>query len=163
MSNTSEIDFVRLIPELQAWNNGHGISVEAWIGCVGRSELAIGYGRLFWPEFVEHDGCVLFAGFSSDSFRAFMEQRDGNRRDVEIVMNHRHVSDYFSRAGGSATAEQLIYLGRLLRDIWQTKLAHDFPDRSFVVHFADGPFEDLNDYEVTFWQPSAADQASRLD
>lgn len=36
--------------------------------------------------------------------------------------------------------------------IWQAKLARDFPDRTFAVSFPKGPFEDLSEYEVTFWQ-----------
>lgn len=152
MSNRSDIDFAELIPELPDWNNGRGISVEAWVGCSGSVELAVGYSRLFWPEFVEHEGCVFFADFSVESYRGFMQQCKGDRRRVEIVMNHRHVFSYFSHMGGSATEAQIIYLGRVLRDIWQAKLAHDFPDRTFVVSFPEDPSEDLTDYEVTFWQ-----------
>lgn len=158
MSHRSDTDFAELIPELPDWNNGRGISVESWVACSGSFELAVGYSRLFWPEFVEHDGCVFFAGFSIESYRGFMEQCRGDRRRVETVMNHRHVFDHFSHANGSATAAQIIYLGRVLRDIWKTKLAHDFPDREFVVSFPEDPCEDLTDYEVTFWQVSAADR-----
>ena len=39
--------YPELIPELPTWNNGAGISVEAWVGCSGNFELAIGYSRLF--------------------------------------------------------------------------------------------------------------------
>ena len=156
MSNQSAIDFAKLIAELPAWNNGAGISVESWIGCAGNFELAVGYSRLFWPDFVEHEDCVFFADFAVDSYRGFMDQCNGDRRRVETVMNHRHVFDYFSHAGGSATEAQIIYLGRVLKDIWQAKLMRDFPHRHFVVSFPEGPYEDLIDYEVSFWQGSTA-------
>jgi hypothetical protein len=152
MTGRKDIDFSKLIPELSAWNDGAGISAEAWVGCVGSFELAVGYGRLFWPDFVEHEGCVFFADFSPDSYRGFMEYCKGDRQRVEAVMNHRHVFDYFSHSGGSATEEQVVYLGRVLRDVWQTKLARDFPGRRFIVRFDEGPFDDLGAYEVTFWQ-----------
>ena len=158
MSDRNDIDFAKLIPELPAWNNGGGISVEAWVGCSGSFELAIGYSRLFWPDFVEHDGCVFFADVSAESYRGFFEQCKGDRRGVEAVLNHRHVFDYFSHAGGSATEEQIVYLGRVLKDVWETKLARDFPGRRFVVSFPEGPFDNLIDYEITFWQVPSADQ-----
>jgi hypothetical protein len=152
MTDRTRIDFAKLIPALPAWNDGGGISVEDWVACVGNFELAVGYSRLFWPDFVEHEGCVFFAGFSAESYRGFVAQCDGDRRRVEAVMNHRHVFAHFSHADGSATAEQVVYLGRVLKDIWQAKLARDFPGRRFVVRFDEGPFEDLGGYEVTFWQ-----------
>jgi hypothetical protein len=119
---------------------------------MGNFELAIGFSALFWPEFVEHDGCVLFAGISEESYRGFMEACRGDRRRVEMVMNHQHILDLFTNVSGSATAEQMVYLGRVFRDIWQTKLPRDFPQRKFVVSFEEGPFEDLVEYQITFWQ-----------
>lgn len=158
MSDLSDIDFAKLIPELPTWNNGAGISVESWVGCCGNFELAIAYSRLFWPDFTEYEGCVFFSDFSVDSYRGFMEQCKGDRRCVETAMNHRHVFDYFSHAGGSATEAQVIYLGRMLREIWQAKLARDFPNRQFVVIFPEGPYEDLITYEVSFWQAPVAER-----
>ncbi len=154
-----DTDFAKLIPELPTWNNGAGISVEAWVGCSGSVELAIGCSRLFWPDFVEREGCVFFADFSIESYRGFMDPCQGDRRRVEAVMNHVHILEYFTHPYGSATAEQIVYLGRLLKNIWQTKLAHDFPSRQFVVSFPEGPFDNLMDYEVTIWQESAADSS----
>ena len=152
MPNPDPVDFAKLIPELTAWNNGSGISIEAWTGCVGNIELAIGYSQLFWPDFIEHDGCVLFADFSPQSYQAFLEQCEGDRRRVETVMNHRHVFDYFCDLSQSATHDQLIYIGRMLKEMWRAKLNLDFPARAFVFSFPEGPFEDVIDYEVTFWQ-----------
>lgn len=111
MSDRSETDFAELIPELPTWNNGAGISVEGWTVCSGSFELAIGYSRLFWPDFTEYEGCIFFSNFSIDSYRGFMEQCKGDRCCVEALMNHRHVFDYFSHADGSATEAQIIYLG----------------------------------------------------
>jgi hypothetical protein len=153
---SSPVDFAQLIPELPRWNNGAGIGVDSWIGCRGNFELAVGYSVLFWPSFIEHNGCVFFSDFSEESYRGFMQQCNGDRRQVETVMNHCHIFDYFSHANGHATAAQLLYLGRVLKEIWQVKLAADFPQRCFTVSFAEGPYEDLHDYEVSFWQSSGA-------
>lgn len=145
-------DFSKLIPDLSKWNNGAGIDIRAWLGRAGNIELAIGYSSLFWPNFVEFEGCVFCAGFSEESYRGFMRQCKGDRRKVEAVMNHRHIFDYFSHYQSDATAEQVQYLGRVLKEIWQAKLAADFPRRRFEVRFDEGLFKYLNDYQLTFWQ-----------
>jgi hypothetical protein len=142
----------QLVPETQAWNDGRGIDLLSWIGCVGSIEHAIAYGELFWPEFVEFDGCIFFAGFSEESYRGFMSQTGGDRRAVEAVMNHRHILDLFSGQGSEPTRPQVVYLGRLLREMWTAKLRTDFPDKQFIVSFSEDESECLLDYEITIYQ-----------
>jgi hypothetical protein len=121
--------------------------LEAWIGCVGSYEHAIGYGELFWPDFVEHDGCILLTGFSEESYLGFMQKTGGNRQATEAVMNHRHILDLFCGSERRPTREQVVYLGRLLKEMWAAKLQRDFPGKRFVVSFQEKPTEDLLDYE----------------
>jgi len=153
MADNTPTDFSLLIPELPDWNNGNGIDIDSWLGCRGDFQLAIAFSRLFWPEFVEHDGCVLSAGFSLATYNDFLSACKGDRAAVEAVMNHQHILDLFCHAASTATAAQLVYIGRILRDIFQVKLKNDFPTRTFLVSFDDGPFADLVEYQVTFWQP----------
>jgi hypothetical protein len=133
-----EVDYFRLIPELSGWNNGLGIDVDSWLSCNGSIQLAIAFSRLFWPQFTEHDGCILRAGFSPKTYADFLATCEGDRTAVEAVMNHVHVFDLFPNATQMATGEQIQFLGRVLREIYSTKLAHDFPLRSFEVQFNEG-------------------------
>ena len=148
----SEVPLCELIPETQEWNGGRGIDLLAWFGCVGSIEHAIACGELFWPDFVEYDGCVLFAGFSEESYRGFMTQTGGDRRAVEAVMNHRHIIDFFSGSGKEPARHQVAYLGRLLSEMWATKLHGEFPTKDFVVSYPEVLSEWLLDYEITFHQ-----------
>lgn len=149
MTQPSSTHFATLIPALAEWT----IDVENWTRFTGTFELAVGYSRLFWPDFVEHDGCVLFAGFSKDSYDGFMKSRQGDRVRVQLVMNHRHLHDYFGVAfNTNATQAQILYLGRMLKNMWEAKLARDFPGRPFVVSFPEDPSDDLLDYQITFWK-----------
>ncbi len=148
----SDVPLSELVPDTQAWNGGHGIDLLGWVGCVGGIEHAIAYGELFWPDFVAFDGCVLLAGFGGDSYRGFMSQTGGDRRAVEAVMNHRHVADIFSASGREPARHQVVYLGRLLREMWAAKLRRDFPEKEFVVAFHEEHSENLLDYEITFYQ-----------
>ncbi len=146
----SNVPMADLVPETRVWNDGAGIDVESWIRCAGSIEYAIGYGELFWPEFAELDGCVFFAGVTEAGYRGFMVQTGGDKRAVETVLNHRHILDLFP--GSRPARGQVIYLGRLLREVWAAKLASEFPGRQFVVNFPEEGCEDLLDFVVSFYQ-----------
>lgn len=138
-----------LVPETRDWNSGSGIDLPSWIGCIGSIEHAIGYGELFWPDFAELDGCVFFAGVTEKGYQGFLSHAKGDKRSVQAVMNHRHVLDNFP--GSDPSREQVVYFGRLLREMWEAKLVRDYPGRRFVVSFPEEKCESLLDYEVTFW------------
>jgi hypothetical protein len=147
-------DYSRLIPSSAEWNNGKGVDPETWLSFAGSFELTIAFGTLFWPEFIIHDECVFFAPFtdkSRASFRGFMEQTHGHKRSVEAVMNHQHILDLFPSTKIAPTREQVLFMGRMLKDIWQTKLNRDFPTRRIRVSFPEDESEDLLDYEITFF------------
>jgi hypothetical protein len=104
----------------------------------------------FWPSFVRFEGYVLRDGFSVESLRGFEKLAENNRISVEATMNHIHIADLHCNV--EPTEEQLRYLGRTLRDMWQVKLARDFPALRFQVQFNDEPSMVLDEYELTFWQ-----------
>lgn len=145
-------DFAKLIPELSQWNAGGGISAESWISCLGNYEHAIAYGCLFWPEFVEHDNCIFRAdGFDRKNYEAWLKQTKGDKTATERVLNHQHLVDFFPNAS-EPTKAQIIYLGSLLRELWECKLRRDFPAHSVSVYFFDGDSEDCYEYVITFYQ-----------
>ena len=145
-------DFTKIIPELQSWNSGKGIDVESWIRCIGRFDHAVGYAHLFWPSFTLHDDCIMFSGFAVESYDTWMKQTSGRKQAVDTVMNHRHILDLFSNDGSEIPRELVLYLGRLLQDMWTCKLKHDFPDRDIVVSFPEEHCDDLLNYEITIFQ-----------
>jgi hypothetical protein len=144
--------FDQLIPEMRDWNDGAGISVQTWIECSGTFKLAIGYSTLFWPEFVEFERYVLRAGFSVESLRGFERQCGGDRLRIEGLMNHLHLADIQHQGCEDISRERVVYLGRVLSEIYRVKLAWQFPSKRFKVHFDDTPAENITDYVLTFVQ-----------
>src|SRR5579872_2776761 len=143
--SNQKANFSELIPELKNWNGSKGVDLATWISCEGDHKHFIGYARILWPDFVEHDGCILL-GESVDepNYRSWLAQTKGDRKRVEAVMNHQHIVDLFSRSHHEPPSrEVVIYVGRLMRDILQTKLARDFPDRKITVIFAEDGVNDL--------------------
>ena len=150
-SFSKDVDFNALIPELNYWNNGKGIGIDSWIQCMANHKVLVGCARILWPSFVEHDGCILL-GDSVDeaNYQAFLKQANGDKRSVEAVMNHQHVLHLF--ATELPTRELVLYVGRLMKEIWQAKLSRDFPNHRITVFFPEADDLELTEYELTFFQ-----------
>ena len=154
-------DFDELVPEMQAWNEGNGIDIDSWIGCIGSYTHAIGYSRIFWPQFVEYDGCILISDHvDPTNYHNWKKAHNGDRQRVEQSMNHQHIVDLFINTT-EVTPAQLRYLGRILTEMWKAKLHRDFPKRSFIVEFADGDcdedFDEYYGYIISFYQETHAE------
>ena len=145
--------FYDLIPELESWGdlNGHPCEPSTWLCGVGSFDHAIAYTTLFWPEFVEHDGCVFIDDAPDiEDYKSWLKSTDGEKHRVESVLNHIHLADLFS--GGKPTVAQLEYLGEKIQRMWQAKANAEFPGRNVVVEFYRGSAEDLVEYQVTLFQ-----------
>jgi hypothetical protein len=68
------------------------------------------------------------------------------------MINHRHITDIFLNSEFKPNRDIVLYVGRLLKDTWQTKLNRDFPDRKITVSFPEDFSEDLVEYEISFFQ-----------
>ena len=142
-----------LIPELQAWNDEKGISLEGWINCIGRYDHIIGYATIFWPDFVLYEDCIFFETPDRKYYESWLAKYKGDKTRVEGMINHQHVVDLSPNAEFKPTKEIVIHIGRLLKDIWQCKLNRDFPDRRVKVEFCeDVETENLVDYQITVFQ-----------
>ena len=74
-------------------------------------------------------------------------------RGIECVMNHLHIRDIHHTGDQTINAAKAQYLGTILKEIHEVKLAHDFPDRPCTVDlFIPEDEDDLTAYSLTFWQ-----------
>ncbi len=79
-------ELASLVPETKTWDNGEQVSLDKWIWAIGSYEHMIAYGELFWPDFIEHDGCILLTGFNEESYEEFVRQTGGNKQAVGAVI-----------------------------------------------------------------------------
>lgn len=89
-------------------------------------------------------------GTARGNYRHWLGRAKENKKAAESTANHVHVLHLF--ATESPTRELVLYVGRLLKEIWQVKLEHDFPERKFTVFFPEEDNLELIDYEITFFQ-----------
>jgi hypothetical protein len=144
-------DFKALIPQLKEWDNGKGIDIDSWLTFIGRYEEAIAYVRLFWPEFIKHDGCIFRAStFDEDNYQEWLVSTKRNRVATQSVMNHVHIIDLFPNSS-PPNILQLDHLGKTLQEIWKCKLTQEFPGLNIEVKYYEGSEEDPYGYELTFY------------
>ncbi len=148
-SGTETPNFNQLIPEMNDWNNGKGIDIDSWIQCMANHKILVGCARILWPDFIEREGCI-FLRRDEGSYGEWLKRAKENRKIAEGTANHIHVLHLF--ATEPPTRELLLYVGRLLKEIWQIKLNHDYPSRKIKVFFPEEGDLELIDYELTFFQ-----------
>lgn len=142
------MSFDELIPELSLWNDGRGIGVEEWLSSAGSFELAIAYASLFWPDVVEHDGCVLRGSVDSEAYKRWKGAVGDDKTEVEKAMNHKHIADICT---GQHNRQQLLYLGNRLAEMWRSCLNGKLPSHNIVVIF-DCNSPDESEWYVTFFR-----------
>lgn len=116
-------------------------------------ELAAAFAKLFWPEFIEVQGCILLREkYSPDNFTDWWQHFDGSRTGVEGIINHVHIYDLFlNNKSGSHEFAIAAFLGHVLRRCWKYALQESFPDRTFEVDYEPGDAEG-NGPELSLWQ-----------
>ena len=145
--------------ELGAWNNGDGIDLDTWISCEGNFRLAVGYTTLFNPSFVEFENYILRGEVVDDKFIASVRgwENSGDRKSspksLEWVFNHLHISDTHHGGCEDISIDKILLIGNTLKDIYEAKLAYQFPQKPCVVEFhIPEDKEHLEDYQISFWQ-----------
>ncbi len=148
-----------MVEELAAWNNGKGIDLESWVVCSGNFKLAIGYSTVFWPKFKLVEDYIFREGFQWDScsLAEFEKQQNGDKKVVEATANHLHIADIQYFGCEDISEDKIVFLGRILKEIWESKLRSQFPDRPCeVLFFEPEDRKDLIAFELTFWQKKHA-------
>ena len=110
----------------------------------GYADLALAFGRLFWPTFVERQGCVLIEHRAEEAALAeAFERSDGDHRAVEELLNRVALREEMPIEDSEIEDETLMEVGEIMRRAWTAALAEQFPGREFVIELLDSE-EDWN-------------------
>ena len=137
---------VRLIPDDQWWVTDLLLAPpNTWSYLCNHSDAGMGalFSKLFWPDFVEVEGCVLLAEkYRAEGFQAWARHFQHDREDMERMINHTHVYDLFAQHAGDDTHPDVWeYLGRTLLACWRCALGAAFPGRTFEFFYGAEPDE----------------------
>jgi hypothetical protein len=150
-------DWDRLIPDLKGYFNPGPTAPEYWAFETANLECAIGLSELFWPPFIEYNNMVFRgdAPVGPDGARniaSWMKSLKGEQAKVEQMLNHTHLVDLFADASREGSPDKIMYLARVVREMWDAKLRLDFPNKSFVVDLYVPPTDDISEWQITFYQ-----------
>lgn len=147
-------EYQNLIPELKTVNEGKPLPIEIWLEWIGEYTHAIAYLTLFWPEFIEYEGCVFIGREPPETYQEWKEKFKGNVKSIEEMLNHHHLFDVFGLKQG--TPEQILFLGRKLKELWFLKLTRDYPDKKFIVELDKKFDQETDNPEITFYQKDSS-------
>ncbi len=144
---------VSMIAELDPWNNGDGIDLDSWTECEGNCKLTVGYAAMLWPKFELVGNYILHEGCSAEHIAGFENQPNSTPQSVEWVLNHLHLAHFHIHDEANLSPDKLLFLGNIIKEMWQAKLQYQFPDHPCTVEFyIPDDHDDLWEYQVSFWQ-----------
>ncbi|WP_415784323.1 hypothetical protein [Deinococcus saxicola] len=147
------VQHLPLLKEWQQLNSGE-FGLSDLLAAEGNLDIITACAQLFWPKFIEIDGCVLREDvYSPENFQNWMTSTNGNRISVESVMNHIHIYDILPNPGGQEyrgpeyALEVFEYIAEILQRTWKAALAEKFPSKTFIFKYVTEP----DDYGPTIY------------
>ena len=150
--NIPELD-TSLLPIFQRYKDENAswdanFDVWSYLSLRADSDLAAAFTKLFWPDFIEVDGCVILKRrYSPEILTRWMEQYGDDRRAVETTVNHVHVKDLFLNSTKESSEQLYDFLVDALAFGWKQALQTRYPDKHFTLIIRRG-----YDPELTFRQ-----------
>jgi len=137
-------DVLSMLKDYQSWAAGKSdFDLLDYVACVATPDLFFGFGELFFPEVVLHDGNYFLASdFRASTYNEWLV-RLKDPIAVQKVMNHVHISTLIQQQ----VVPDLVALevAKHLAACWSVSLA----DKGLVAEAYGETFEDL---EVTFFR-----------
>jgi hypothetical protein len=100
---------------------------------IGNIEMGIVFTKLFWPDFVEHEGGIFLSeAFNLQIYEQWKVQLAADGVGLEQVINHQYVNDLLPGVQ-NVSAENLLFLGQTLVEMWKARLKLLYPQRCFKV------------------------------
>lgn len=129
------------LPRVKQWQKVFGGTPGLWdyLAQEGSATLALAFAALFWPRFVEIQGCVLLRDrYQPENFRQWWERLAGRVSQIEATINHIHLWDLFDPQKEEIPESALEELAYVLATCWECALRHAFPKRMFTVTVSTG-------------------------
>ncbi|WP_019878470.1 hypothetical protein [Succinispira mobilis] len=127
-----------LISEFIKWRNANPKNFSWWNYVNLKSDLqtALGFAKLYYPEIVEVDGCILLKDkFSEELYELWRDECKGEKSCIEKMMNLYQLRDFFhlkTQDDGNLES-QIKALGDVLVLFWGMSFKNRFPERLIKV------------------------------
>ncbi|HET9493140.1 MAG TPA: hypothetical protein VFR15_02810 [Chloroflexia bacterium] len=160
-----------LLPFFQEWKSGTQYSLWDYLSNESNYDMAAAFSKLFWPDFVEMDGCIFLAENYARVVMPpewFERELQEDPRGLERFVNYVNLPYFFAENGISGMKlidpetnlygpevevfprELDVYLAQVLMVCWKHALQETFPARSFEFFY--DVEKNLVDPKITFCQ-----------
>lgn len=139
------------LSDYQHWKEANSDDFSLWdyLFAVTDVEIAIAFTKLFWPNFVEQDGGIFLAEVFEielyEQLKAELGEEDITA--IERALNQQHIDEMLPGAE-KVGAENVLYLGQAIAQMWDSRLKSLYPQRRFQVECKPNEFA----VSVTFYQ-----------
>ncbi|MFK4225755.1 hypothetical protein [Streptomyces sp. NPDC019890] len=103
----------------------------------------IALSRVFLPQFVEVEGCVLWdRSYDPDNFRTWHSALKGDAVSIEATLNQFRLWQYIGIEEDAESEANAFALAQEIATSWRLSLGRAFPRRSFdvqAIDTVDGP------------------------
>ena len=126
------------IPDFDTWS---------YLNLRADFDLAAAFAKMFWPDCIEVDDCVILQrNYSPEAFAEWMQTYDGDRRAVEGMLNHVHIADLFLNSSRDVTYphELFDFLAHALIYGWKQALQDKHPEKRFVFTLRHAPSPEIS-------------------
>jgi hypothetical protein len=136
-----------ILPVFQWFKQADGnekLTLWNYISMRADSDLAVAFSKLFWPDFIEVDDCILLAEhYSPKSYEYWKTQLHADRLSIEQTLNDVRMPEFFmtsdsilDKHGNERSREVLQeFLGNVLATCWKSALHYVFPTKMFIVEY----------------------------
>ncbi len=122
------------LPAIRQWVSQYGGKMGIWdyLSQQGGASLAVACSYLFWPSFIEVNGCVLLEErYEPENFHEWWERLSGNIPEVEDMINHVHLWDIFYLDEDELPDGKLEELACVMAKCWECALSEALATRQF--------------------------------
>ena len=115
---------------------------------------AIAFSKLYFPDFVEKDGCIILAfRYNEKIFKDWFDKFDGDIKAIESMCNSYDVMDYFHNNRPVDLSidyyNQIIdEFAKILKRSWEINCQLLFPDKKIIVDV----YDEYDTTRITLYQ-----------
>jgi len=135
------MEYARIKSWVEEW--GGGVDYLDYVKSNGDMALMMAFSQIFWPRFIEVDGCVLWdRSYEKSNFTSWWDSLSGDTRKIEVTLNQLRVWQLVEFSDADEDRQALKFIAVRIAKSWRSALYVEFPGQDFdvrVIDSDDGP------------------------
>lgn len=137
----SPMEYARIKSWVDDW--GGAVDYLDYVKSNGDMALMMAFSQIFWPRFIEVEGCVLWdRSYEKSNFNSWWDSLSGDSQRIEVMLNQLRVWQLVESGDTDEDWQALEFIAVRIAKSWRSALCVEFPGRDFdvrVIDSEDGP------------------------